>query len=240
MRRTRKARVRRFVLRLYSCLQTDGLAMDIEFFTRFLAAMFAMLNPLAAMPVFLSLTEGETEASRRATAVTATIATFIACFAVALLGRQILGLFGIGIDSFRIAGGILLFQIALTMISGARHTSNAGTERERGQMERVDNPGIYPFTIPMTVGPGAIATLIIFSEQVDSPVRAGLFAGVITLIVGLLFAALMIAPLIDRVISQSARTVSIRIMGIILAALAVEFVINGLKGSGLLNIALLG
>ncbi|TGY88415.1 MarC family protein [Marinicauda algicola] len=209
--------------------------MDIEFFTRFLAAFFAMLNPLAAMPVFLSLTEGESEASRRRTAITAVVATIVACFAIALIGRQVLALFGIAIDSFRIAGGILLFQIALTMISGARHTSSAGTERERGQMERIDNPGIYPFTIPMTVGPGTIATLIIFSEQVDSPMRAGLFAAVILIVVALLFAALIIAPLLDRVVSQTARTVSIRIMGIILAALAVEFVIVGLRGSGLIG-----
>ena len=209
--------------------------MDVEFFTRFLAAFFAMLNPLAAMPVFLSLTEGEDEASRRRMAITATIAALVACFAIALIGRQVLGLFGIAIDSFRIAGGILLFSIALTMISGARHTSNAGTERERGQMERVDNPAIYPFTIPMTVGPGAIATLIIFSEQVDSPMKAGVFAAVVLTVVGLLFAALMIAPLLDRMVSQTARTVSIRIMGIILAALAVEFVIVGLRGSGLIG-----
>jgi multiple antibiotic resistance protein len=209
--------------------------MDVEFFYRFLAAFFAMLNPIAAMPVFLSLTEGESEASRRRTALTAVIATLVACVAVALVGRYVLGLFGISIDSFRIAGGILLFSIALTMIGGARHTSSAGTERERGQMERVDNPGIYPFTIPMTVGPGTIATLIIFSEQVTTPVRAGIFGAVLLIVVGLLFLALMIAPLIDRVISQSARTVSIRIMGIILAALAVEFVIVGLRNSGLIG-----
>ncbi|MFW6413450.1 MAG: MarC family protein [Oceanicaulis sp.] len=209
--------------------------MDVEFFTRFLAAFFAMLNPLAAMPVFLSLTEGEDEASRRRTAITATIATIVACFAVALVGRQVLGLFGIAIDSFRIAGGILLFNIALTMISGARHASSAGAERERGQMQKIDNPAIYPFTIPMTVGPGTIATLIIFSEQVTSPVRAGLFAAVILIVVAALFTALMIAPMIDRVVSQSARTVSVRIMGIILAALAVEFVITGLRGSGLIG-----
>jgi multiple antibiotic resistance protein len=210
--------------------------MDIEFFTRFLAALFAMLNPLAAMPVFLSLTEGEDEASRRRMAITATIATLIASFAIALAGRQVLDLFGIAIDSFRIAGGILLFSIALTMISGARHTSNAGTERERGQMERVDNPAVYPFTIPMTVGPGAIATLIIFSEQVDSFAKAGVFAAVVLIVVSLLCAALLIAPLLDRMVSQTARTVSIRIMGIILAALAVEFVITGLKGSGLIGL----
>ncbi|XBQ16553.1 MAG: MarC family protein [Oceanicaulis sp.] len=209
--------------------------MDVEFFTRFLAALFAMLNPLAAMPVFLSLTEGEDEASRRRTAITATIATLVACFAVALLGKQILGLFGIAIDSFRIAGGILLFSIALTMISGARHASSAGSERERGQMQKVDNPAVYPFTIPMTVGPGTIATLIIFSEQVTNPMKAGVFAAVVVIVVALLCAALLIAPLIDRVISQTARTVSIRIMGIILAALAVEFVIVGLRGSGLIG-----
>lgn len=211
--------------------------MDVEFFSRFLAAFFAMLNPLAAMPVFLSLTEGEDEASRRRTAITAVIATLIACVAIALVGRQVLGLFGISIDSFRIAGGILLFNIALTMIGGARHASNAGTERERGQMEKIDNPGIYPFTIPMTVGPGAIATLIIFSEQVTTPMRAGLFGAVLMIVIGLLFLALMVAPYLDRMVSQSARTVSIRIMGIILAALAVEFVITGLRGSGLIGAA---
>jgi multiple antibiotic resistance protein len=212
--------------------------MDVEFFTRFLAAMFAMLNPLAAMPVFLSLTEGSTGAQRRKMAIQAAIAALVACFAIALGGKAVLGVFGIAIDSFRIAGGILLFMIALTMISGARHTSSAGTERERSVQEDIDNPAIYPFTIPMTVGPGTIATLIIFSEQtVGDPMRMGLFAAVVVIMIGLLLTALLVAPLIDKMISHTARTVSIRIMGIILAALAVEFVINGLRGSGLITLA---
>ena len=214
--------------------------MDVEFFTRFLAAMFAMLNPLAAMPVFLSLTEGSTGPARRAMALQASFAALIACFLIAIGGKAVLGVFGIGIDSFRIAGGILLFMIALTMISGARHTSSAGTERERSVQEDIDNPAIYPFTIPMTVGPGTIATLIIFSEQAAGDMaRWTMFAAVVAIMVGLLCAALLVAPLLDRMVSHTARTVSIRIMGIILAALAVEFVITGLRGSGLVNLAML-
>jgi multiple antibiotic resistance protein len=209
--------------------------MEFEFFSRFLAALFAMVNPLAAMPVFLSLTAGTTPKAQRAMAIQAAIAAVVACFAIAIAGKFVLGLFGIGIDSFRIAGGILLFTIALTMISGARHTSSAGTERERASQENIDNPAIYPFTIPMTVGPGTITTLIIFSEQAaTSPVKMGLFASVVLIVIGLLLAALLVAPLLDRMVSQTARTVSIRIMGIILAALAVEFVITGLRGSGLI------
>lgn len=211
--------------------------MELEFFSRFIAALFAMINPLAAMPVFLSLTAGTAPSAQRAMAIQAAIATLIACFAIAIAGKFVLGLFGIAIDSFRIAGGILLFTIALTMISGSRHTSSAGTERERASQENIDNPAIYPFTIPMTVGPGTITTLIIFSEQAStSPVKMGLFAAVVLIVVGLLLAALLIAPFLDRMVSQSARTVSIRIMGIILAALAVEFVITGLRGSGLISL----
>ncbi len=209
--------------------------MEIEFFSRFLAALFAMVNPLAAMPVFLSLTAGSSAKAQRAMAIQAAIAAVIACFAIAIAGKWVLGVFGIAIDSFRIAGGILLFTIALTMISGARHSSSAGTEKERASQENIDNPAIYPFTIPMTVGPGTITTLIIFSEQAaTSPVKMSLFAAVVLIVIGLLLAALLIAPLLDRMVSQTARTVSIRIMGIILAALAVEFVITGLRGSGLI------
>lgn len=78
--------------------------MEIEFFSRFIAALFAMINPLAAMPVFLSLTAGTAPKAQRAMAIRAAIATLIACFAIAIAGKFVLGLFGIAIDSFRIAG----------------------------------------------------------------------------------------------------------------------------------------
>ena len=206
---------------------------DLDFYVRFTAALFAILNPPVNMPIFLSLTHDRTTQQRQAVALRATIAVLVTCLIVAVAGRAILSAFSIDINSFRIAGGILLFTISLTMISGARHPSHAGQPGERAQQDAVDDPAIYPLTIPIIVGPGTMSTLVIFSESANRlPGMLAYGAGLLT-VVAIVGIALYVAPLLDRMVSQTARTVSIRIMGIILAALAVEMIINGLRGANL-------
>ena len=206
---------------------------DLDFYVRFTAALFAILNPPVNMPIFLSLTEGRTTQQRQAVAIRATIAVLVACILVAIAGRAVLSAFSIDINSFRIAGGILLFTISLTMISGARHPSHAGQPGERAQQDAVDDPAIYPLTIPIIVGPGTMSTLIIFSESTGTLGGLLAYGAGIATVVSIVGAALIVAPLLDRMVSQTARTVSIRIMGVILAALAVEMIVNGLRGAQL-------
>ncbi|NHK28082.1 NAAT family transporter [Parvularcula flava] len=207
--------------------------MDVEFFTRFLAAMFAIMNPLVVMPIFLSMTEDYDNAYRRRIAFQAATTILAASIVVALAGQPILDFFGISINAFRIAGGILLFQIALTMISGVRHEGHAGTDREKRMQEEIDNPAVYPLAIPMSVGPGTITTLILFSQQAAvNGAYIELYA-VIFIMAALMCVGLLIVPFVNHVVSYTARTVSIRIMGIILAAMATEMIITGIRNAGI-------
>lgn len=207
--------------------------MDIEFFTRFFAAMFAIMNPLVVMPIFLSMTDGYNNTYRRRIALQASTAVLAASIIIALAGQPILDFFGISVNAFRIAGGILLFQIALTMISGVRHESHAGTAREHRVQEEIDNPAVYPLAIPMSVGPGTITTLILFSQQAAVNKTYVELYSVIIIMAILTCIGLVIVPYVNHVISHTARTVSIRIMGIILAAMATEMIITGIRNAGL-------
>lgn len=205
--------------------------MDVEFFTRFMAAMFAVMNPLVVMPIFASMTDDMPRTQRNRVAIEASIAVLVASIVVALAGQPILDFFGISVDAFRIAGGILLFQIALTMISGVRHESHAGTDREKKVQEQIDNPAVYPLAIPMSVGPGTITTLILFSAQAGAGSTYIELYIVIVIMAALMGAALLLVPFVNHLVSHTARTVSIRVMGIILAAMATEMVLIGIRGA---------
>ena len=126
------------------------------------------------------------------------------------------------------------------MISGARHESSAGTEREKRVQEEIDNPAVYPLAIPMSVGPGTITTLILFSAQAGQKGTWVELYTVIVLMAALMCVALLIVPFTNHLVSHTARTVSIRVMGIILAAMATEMVLSGIRGAGLLTTALPG
>ena len=136
---------------------TFDLALSIKVFT----ALFAIMNPIANVPIFLSLTEGASDAERRKIAVTALVAVSIGCIVSAVAGAPILGVFGVSIDDFRLAGGLLVLLIALSMVHGSASTQQAPTDQERKNLSDEDSVAIYPLAIPLMLGPGAIATMIV-------------------------------------------------------------------------------
>ncbi len=203
--------------------------MDIAYFAKVLAALFAIMSPVANLPVFMSLTADRDQAGQRKVALTVIAGLLIGSAVTVFAGSAILKLFGIGIDAFRLAGGLLILFIALSLLRGEDAASHAGSEKEKKTFADRDNPGIYPMTVPMLLGPGTISSIIIFHEQtktLEMKVAFGLAIGAIIVILGTTFLA---APLLSRVLGQTAITIMSRLMGMILAAIAMEMMVDSLK-----------
>jgi len=202
--------------------------MDMVFFAKVFAALFAIMSPLANLPVFLSLTADMDQASQRRVARTVVIGLVIGCTITVLAGTEILKLFGIGIQSFRLAGGLLILLIALRLLGGQQPRSHAGNEKERERYDDQDNPGIYPMTVPILLGPGAISTMIIYAHEATAPATQVALGLAITANIVLLGGVFLAAPHISKRLNATAIAVMSRLMGMILAAIAMEMMTNSL------------
>jgi len=205
--------------------------LDPTFFIRVLGGLFAIMNPFLALPMFLSLTDDYEPALQRRTAVKVAMSSAALCGVLALGGTWILQMFGIGIDGFRIAGGIVLMTIAMGMLNGTGHTSHRGTPAERAENKERDDVSFYPLAFPMVVGPGTITTIIVFTTQANSAYEYGSIAVALVIVLSILLAVLWLGADIGKHMSMTLRLVTIRLMGMIVAAIAVEMVVNGLKST---------
>ncbi len=203
--------------------------MDRALFLKTLAALFAIMNPIANLPVFLSLTTGYGAGERRKVALTVTAGLIIGAIVVALAGKGILALFGISIEDFRLAGGFLILLIALNLVSGHQSSSHGGTAKEQAHQSFQENPAIYPLTVPILLGPGTISTLIIFRDQVHSLPQDIAYGAAIVVAIALISVTLLAATALDRLLGQTATSIMSRLMGMVLAAIAMEMMITSLK-----------
>lgn len=203
--------------------------MDYVELTKAFGAFFAIMNPFVNLPIFLALTAGLTVAQQRSLAIKITFFSAIMCAIILFAGQQIIGFFGITIDQFRIAGGIVLAHIAWSMLNGQDITSHHGTNGEKEDMADLSGLAFYPITFPMIVGPGTIATLIIYaahSKGVEGLIPIG---GVVAAILSILFVVLFFASSFGKVLSDTMRVIMTRLMGMILLAIAVEMFVAGVK-----------
>lgn len=206
--------------------------MDPGFAIKVFTALFAIMNPIANIPVFLSLTDGASDAVRRRIALTASLGVTIGCIVSAVAGQAILRVFGLDINDFRLAGGLLVLLIALSMVQGSASKQHAPTHSESADIADGDaeDVAIYPLTIPLLVGPGTIASMIVlgqdaFAHGLEPSLAIGLGAFLI-----LLSAALFAAPLIGHYLSSKVTAITQRLMGMILAAIAMQMILTSLRG----------
>lgn len=192
-------------------------------------AFFAIMNPFVNLPIFLSLTEGYSVSEQRGLALRIVIYSAVMCAVIMVAGSQIIGFFGISTDVFRIAGGIVLAHIAWNMLNGAASASHHGSKAEQSQMHDVSGLAFYPITFPMVVGPGTIATLIIYAGHAKGTGDLITLGAIICAILALLFAVLFFAANIGAHMSQTLRTILTRLMGMILLSIAVEMMVAGLS-----------
>ena len=202
---------------------------DASFALKVFAALFAIMNPIANIPVFLSLTEGADDAAKRRIATVALFGVSVGCVVSLVAGAAILRLFGITITDFRLAGGLLVLLIALDMLHGSTSAQHQPGAREMPAADAVQDVAVYPLTVPLLVGPGTIATLIVFGQTAAAQGRiASLAAGLVAFLV-LLGASLYAAPAIGHHLSARVTAITKRLMGMVLAAIAMEMMLASLQ-----------
>ncbi len=203
--------------------------MDTGFAITFFGALFAIMNPISNLPIFLSVTADASAVDQRKIAIKTALYCLIlgGCFAVA--GTQVLHLFGISVDDFRVAGGLVVLLLALNMLSGNESSAHHGTDAEKADYPAPETVAFYPLTFPILVGPGTITTLIVYSHQVTDTAHALAYAGVFAGMVALLALTFWNAPMLAKHLSGTARVIMSRLMGMILAAIAIGMIAEGLK-----------
>ncbi len=203
--------------------------MDTPFLITSFVTLFVIVDPIGLTPLFAAMTQDMKIKVQRQIAVRAIIVAFFILVAFALFGDAILSFAGISMPAFRIAGGILLFITALDMLFERR------TKRREGQKdeELSDDPSVFPLAIPLIAGPGSIATVILLAGNTNVENSLIWTFGVIAAVLSSVFAMFLIAPLIQRALGKTGINVTTRLLGMLLAALAVQFVMDGIADFGL-------
>ncbi len=198
---------------------------DFQFFLKFTAAFVALTNPLYGIPIFLGMTHDYTPQQRRKTANVVALTVFVSASVAALLGEEILAFFGVDVAAFQIAGGIIVLGIGLTMLSETPVAADAKATAD-GHNKR-SGIAVVPLSIPLTVGPGSFATIILFAHvQSDGSEIMTMIPAIIGVSL-LVWIGLLFADPISRLLGVTVISVITRIMAIVLSAVAVEMVIKG-------------
>jgi multiple antibiotic resistance protein len=179
------------------------------------------------VPTYLVITQGQTSEQRRVTARRACVAAGVLLVVFALAGSRIFGLFGITMPAFRIAGGLILWLVAMDMLHGTRSTQEGAAEITEGRAK--DDVALTPLAMPMLAGPGAISTVMVLSGQATTTAQTIVVYGSIVLTLLLSWITLRLAERLVERMGQTGIRVMTRIMGLLLAAIAVQFVITGVR-----------
>ena len=191
--------------------------------------LLAIVNPIGAIPIFISLTAGADKVQRLKTVNTVAVTVGIILLTALFFGEALLGFFGITVNSFRVGGGILILLMAVSMMHAKISPAIQTKEEVEESMDR-NSIAIVPLAIPLLAGPGAISTVIIDAHKASDAVHYGIIAVEIAVLSLLLWLVLRLSPLIAKHITATGINIFTRIMGLILAAIAVEFIANGMKG----------
>lgn len=201
---------------------------DTAFLITAFVTMFVVIDPIGLAPLFVALTQGKSAQARRKIAVRATGVAVIILLAFATFGEALLSFIGISMPAFRVAGGVLLFLTALDMLFERR------TKRREDQSEEdeTDDPSVFPLAIPLIAGPGAIASVILLMGQRPGLEGTVMVLGVTGLVMVIVMGFFLTSGLIERALGKTGITVVTRLLGMLLAALSVQFVLEGLAAFG--------
>ncbi|MEO6953575.1 MAG: MarC family protein [Polyangia bacterium] len=192
-----------------------------------LSAIFFIVDPLAVVPVYLAITAGDTEEQKRDTALRAALTSGLTLIVFAAAGGLIFKMFGISLPAFKIAGGMLCFLVALDMMQARPSRTRSTPEEEQEGVEKAD-VAIIPLAIPLLSGPGAIATVMVITAKSKGGIEYAMVFAAIGITSIATWLVLRGAGWIERRLSKTLLNVLMRVMGLILAAIAVEFVLNGI------------
>jgi len=203
----------------------------IEQLIKFFLVFFVVVDPISLIPLFAGLTQGASARFKKKMAGKATAIALAICVLFALVGAKFLGVMGISLNAFRIAGGTLLFLIALDMVF-ARTSGTRSTTSEQEEAKKREDISVFPLAFPFIAGPGALATILLAAGEVGAkPLLFASFLGVVALVLAVCWVLMLATPRLMRALGVTGANVVSRLSGVILAALAVQFIIDGIRGS---------
>ncbi|MFC4625036.1 MarC family protein [Daeguia caeni] len=191
--------------------------------------LLVTIDPPGLAPLFLALTPGMDRSSRGQVALRASIIGFAVMAVFAIAGAQILGMFGITIGAFRVAGGLLLFWIAFEMIFAKRTERKEKSAEVAITKDHIRNIAAFPLAIPLIAGPGAISAIVLTSQSFNTISARIILIGVIFVCLLITYLVLLLAERVDYFLGETGRSILTRLLGVILAALAVQFVADGIE-----------
>ena len=200
------------------------------FFSAFIT-FFVVIDPPGCAPIYASLTKDANAAQRRSMAIRATLVAAGILLVFALFGEQLLGALHIELNSFRIAGGIMLFLIALDMVFEKRTARREERAQKIIDTPEIEDVSIFPMAMPMIAGPGSIASVMLLMAQNEGLERASIILSALGAVLLLTLLALLAAGPMMKLLGAQAEAVITRLLGVLLAALAAQFVIDGLRES---------
>jgi multiple antibiotic resistance protein len=193
--------------------------------------LLVTIDPPGLAPLFLGLTAGMNRSERKQVALRGSLIAFIILAVFALFGASVLGVLGISIGAFRLAGGLLLFWIAFEMVFEKRQDRKEKATEAAITQDHIQNIAVFPLALPLIAGPGAISATILLSGTLATSIERAQLIGVIAANLLLMLAALLIADRLDRFLGVTGRAILTRLLGVILAALAAQFVVDGAKSA---------
>lgn len=198
-------------------------------YVKIFVGILVIVNPVGAVPIFLDLTRGMTRSGRDAISNVVALTVCTILLVSLLFGELLLQAFGISIHSFRVGGGILLLLMAVSMMH-AQVSPIVQTQEEVRESKDKRSVAVVPLSMPLLAGPGAISAVTIAANRGTGPTHYSIIGGEIVLLCLILWGVFRLAPIIASRLSSAALNVMTRIEGLILAAIAVEFIASGLKG----------
>ena len=201
-----------------------------QFAAAAVATIFTMVDPFGLVPMYLAAVAGTPPAVRRKVPRKAAVISGIVVLLAGVVGREVLRLLGVTLPAFSIAGGALLFLVALDMVFGRTTGVRDGAE-EHSEAATASDPSVFPVAFPMIAGPGTILTVILLVDLAKGdPLKLAIVVGALALAIGASYLAMRFSDRLMRLAGQTGMHVLTRLLGVVLAALAIQFVLNGITG----------
>jgi multiple antibiotic resistance protein len=197
-------------------------------FVKTFISLLALINPIGAIPIFLSLTSTQSDVEQKRTIQIASISVICVIAVSALLGQQIIQFFGISVGSLEVGGGIIMLLMAINMLN-AQVGNTRATAEEKDEAEFKNSVAVVPLAIPLLTGPGTISTVIIYAEKATHWYQLMALVAIGVALGAVVYGALHLADRIAQWVGRTGINIATRLMGLMLAALAVEFMVDGLK-----------
>ena len=203
----------------------------IELFVSAFITLFVVIDPPGCAPIYAGLTTGASPAQRRSMAIRACLIAGAILLVFALFGEQLLAALHIELDAFRAAGGIMLFLIALDMVFEKRTQRREARAEKIRETPEIEDVSVFPMAMPMLAGPGAIASVMLLAGSADGVEEALVVLAALLAVLVLTLLALLAAGPLMRLVGAQVEAVITRLLGVLLAALAAQYVIDGIRGS---------